>query len=122
MIPSRFVGQRLANPKSITVLFIDTVFAAVLAEDTSRSIWPDSMSDGWGSGVDDATNLRTSGPLAVRPAHKAPGKDREVHPYYFGATSCDCTSESLYEDPACKLPSVLHSSQDGSDIVADRGC
>ena len=82
------------------ILFIDTVFAAVLAEDTSRSIWPDSMSDGWGSGVDDATNLRTSGALAVRPAHKAPGKDREVHPYYFGATSCDCTSESLYEDPA----------------------
>ena len=81
------------------ILFIDTIFRAVLAEDTSRSIWPDSMSDGWASGVDSMTNLRTSGPLRVR-SGKTPPKDREVHPYYFGATSCDCTSESLYEDPA----------------------
>ena len=51
------------------------------------------------AGVDSTTNLRTTGQLVVR-GDKLPAQNREVHPYYFGITCVDCTSEAIYEDPA----------------------
>ena len=99
------------------VLFLDTIMDAIVAVDRSRPLWPYSHSDGWASGVDPETNLRVrdDAPLVMR-NERVPDSSHEVHQYYFGADTCDCTADFSALDSPRKdgiFPDSAHSSEYG---------
>ena len=97
------------------VLFLDTIMDAIVAVDRSRPLWPYSHSDGWAAGVNPETSLRSQDNARLEMRDNiVPDSSHEVHQYYFGADTCDCTADwSGLDEPRHDgvFPDAAHASE-----------